>query len=243
MRMIRLAIASSLALSLSQPAFAAQRWPFSYEVLMAFQRGDFAAVLAALRADLARCKAAAPDADQCLDLLLGLANVAAMAGELEGGELHARSAVALAERSLPAGHPDIATSWNNLAVNLNIQGRHQEAEPLYRKALALREAALPPGHRDLAASWNGLASNLNAQGRFAEAEPMFRKALALNEAAAKPYPPDIATSWNNLAANIDAQGRYADAEPLYRKALALREAALPAGHPTSRQAGTTWRPM
>jgi len=143
----------------------------------------------------------------------------------------AQRALALREAALPAGHPDIATSLNNLAALYRAQGRLAEAEPLYRRALTLYEAALPAGHPVIASNLNNLAFLYQAQGRLAEAEPLYQRALALREAALPPGHLDIAQSLNNLAALYDTQGRLAEAEPLYQRALALTEAALPAGHP------------
>jgi len=43
-------------------------------------------------------------------------------------------------------HPDTASSYNNVAYNLNAQGRYEEAEPLFRKAVASMEKALGYDH-------------------------------------------------------------------------------------------------
>lgn len=74
-------------------------------------------------------------------------------------------------------HPDTATSYDNVAFNLNAQGRYTEAEPLYRKALGISERVLGDDHPDTGTSYNNLASNMDAQGRYSEAEPLYRKAL------------------------------------------------------------------
>ena len=76
----------------------------------------------------------------------------------------------VAAGSVSDEHPDAATSWNDLAVSLNAQGRHAEAERAFRQALALREAALPAGHPDIAQVIGNLAFNLSAQGRLAGGE-------------------------------------------------------------------------
>jgi tetratricopeptide (TPR) repeat protein len=135
--------------------------------------------------------------------------------------------------ALGEAHPDTATSYNNLASNLDDQGRYGEAEPLYRKALELLQAALGAAHPGTAASYNNLAYNLDAQGRYGEAEPLYRKALELQQAALGEAHPDTATSYNNLASNLDAQGRYGEAEPLFRKALEIVEQTLGHDHPTT----------
>jgi CHAT domain-containing protein len=141
--------------------------------------------------------------------------------------------LAVQEEILGPKHADTATSYNNLASNLEAQGRPREAEPLKRKALALWEEVLGPKHADTATSYDNLASNLQAQGRPREAEPLKRKALAVFEEVLGPKHPDTAKSYNNLAFNLQAQGRPVEAEPLYHKALAVWEEVLGPKHPNT----------
>ena len=92
------------------------------------------------------------------------AQAAAEAGRLEQ---QARYAKALPLRQqhltwcrevLGEDHPETATSYNNLAVNLNAQGNSTAAGPLFQKALAIRqrlvETQSPSCHR--AARTSGL---------------------------------------------------------------------------------------
>ena len=139
----------------------------------------------------------------------------------------------LAQNTLGEEHPSTATSYNNVASNLNAQGRLQEAEPLYRKALEIRERVLGEEHPSTATSYNNVASNLNAQGRLQEAEPLLRKALEIWERVLGEEHPDTASSYNNVAYNLDAQGRLQEAEPLLRKALEIRERMLGEEHPST----------
>jgi Tetratricopeptide repeat len=46
------------------------------------------------------------------------------------------------EKALPAGHPDIATTLNNLAALYKVQGRLVEAEPLFMRALEIMEKVI-----------------------------------------------------------------------------------------------------
>ena len=46
-----------------------------------------------------------------------------------------------------------AMSYNNLAANLDAQGKACDAEPLYRQALVVREEVLVPKHPDAATSY------------------------------------------------------------------------------------------
>ena len=90
---------------------------------------------------------------------------------------------------LGEGHPDTATSYNNLAANLQAQGKYADAEPLFRTALEIRRRVLGEGHPDTAPGYNNLAANLHAQGKHAEAEPLFRTALEIRPAGAGRGPP------------------------------------------------------
>ena len=87
--------------------------------------------------------------------------------------------MAIRLKVLGEDHPDTAKSYNNLAVNLNAQGKYGAAEPLYQKALAIWLKVLGEDHPYTAASYNNLAVNLNAQGKYGAAEPLYQKALAI----------------------------------------------------------------
>ncbi len=132
-----------------------------------------------------------------------------------------REVLDLTRKLLSEGHPSTALSYNNLAANLNAQGKHAEAQPLLQKALDLRKKLLGEGHPDTAASYNNLASNLDEQGKYAQAKPLYQKALELCRKLGEGHP-RMASSYNNLAMNLGAQGRHAEAQPLYQKALELR---------------------
>ncbi|MFO1429625.1 MAG: tetratricopeptide repeat protein [Candidatus Competibacteraceae bacterium] len=153
------------------------------------------------------------------------------AGKYADAERFARQALAVAEHAFGSGHPDTATSLNNLAVVLKDQGRPGEAEPLHRRALAIREKVLGAEHPATATSLNNLAVVLRSQGRYGEAEPLYRRALAIQEKVLGAEHPTTAMSLNNLAEVLWAQGRYGEAEPLHRRALAIREKVLGAEHP------------
>ena len=78
----------------------------------------------------------------------------------------AKRALAIREKALPAGHPDIATSLDNLASLYQDQGRLTEAEPLFKRALEMREKALPAGHQQIAGSLNNLAAVYKSLDRY-----------------------------------------------------------------------------
>ena len=73
------------------------------------------------------------------------------------------------EKSLGAGHPDVARSLKNLAAACYGQKRYVEAESLYRRALAILEKSLGPAHPEFAASLENHAETLRKLKRKEEA--------------------------------------------------------------------------
>ena len=70
-----------------------------------------------------------------------------------------------------ADHPDAANSYNNLAANLEAQGKDAEAEAANHKSLAIRLKSLGADHPTTATGYNNLAVNLEGQLREAAGGP------------------------------------------------------------------------
>ena len=71
----------------------------------------------------------------------------------------------------PQGHPDLATSLNNMGLLLQKQGNYGEARGYLQRALEMVQALYPKerypqGHPDLAPSLNNLGGVLQAQGNY-----------------------------------------------------------------------------
>jgi tetratricopeptide (TPR) repeat protein len=128
-------------------------------------------------------------------------------------------------------HPDTAQSYNNVAFNLNAQGKYVEAGPLYQKALDIWHKTLGEDHPDTATSYDNVAVNLSYQGKYLEAGPLYQKSLDIRRKTLGEEHSDTAQSYNNLANNLNSQGKYAEAEPLLRKALDIRRKTLGESHP------------
>jgi len=137
------------------------------------------------------------------------------------------------ERILGEDHLDTAYGLNNLASNLESQGRYGEAEPLLKRSLEIREQILGEEHPDTANSLNSLASVLNSQGRYKDADLIYRKSLEIRERVLGENHPATASSYNNAGYNLNALGRYDDAEPLFKKGLQIRERILGENHPAT----------
>src|SRR5687768_4727817 len=160
-------------------AVAAERWSVSSVAMELFEKGDYGAAWRITEKDLARCEAAAPSQDECLDLLFVGANFVAQTGDYRTAESLARKSLAVSRRAFGEQHGDTATGYNNTAGALAGQGLFAEAEELYRRALQIRRIVLGERHPDTALSRTALASVLSSRGLYADAEPLFREALAI----------------------------------------------------------------
>ena len=139
-------------------------------------------------------------------------------------------ALTIRRKVLGEDHPDTATSYNNVAANLNAQGKYAEAAAALQKALAIPQGAGrgPPRHgRQL--QQRGLQPERPGQVRGGRA--------ALPEGAGDPPqgpgrgPPRHGHQLQQRGRQPERQGKYAEAEPLYQKALAIRRKVLGEDHP------------
>src|SRR5206468_2245165 len=76
-------------------------------------------------------------------------------------------------------HPLTAMSFNNVAFNLNSQGKYGDAEPMHLKALEIWRKTLGDEAPNTAIAYANFAKNLDAQAKFAEAQHLLQKALEI----------------------------------------------------------------
>ncbi len=128
------------------------------------------------------------------ETLNNLAGVYQSQGKYADAEgLHKR-ALAIREKALGGGHPDVAATLNNLAILYGDQAKYADAEGLYKRALAIREKALGGGHPDVAQSLNNLAVVYADQGKYADAEGLYKRALEIISAQTTPMWPRPSTT-------------------------------------------------
>ena len=163
--------------------------------------------------------------DDSVETALGHTAVAyslTLAGRFDDADVAYRKALAIRSAKLGETHPLTGEAYNNLALNMEKQGRSPvEIEPLLRKALDITRASLGESSERTATMYGNIAHNLGQQGRYGEAEPMYRRALEIQERIAGENHPSYATLLVNLAYNLRDDGRAAQAEPLMRQALGI----------------------
>jgi hypothetical protein len=95
---------------------------------------------------------------------LEAAEQAANAGDLASANDLLRDVARIQEADLGPLHPDLANTFNNLAIVAEQSGNTEEAEAFYRRAVAIASASLPPDHPMLAASRQNLEDFCRARG-------------------------------------------------------------------------------
>ena len=134
-----------------------------------------------------------------------------------------RAARALQGKATGVKGDEVATSLNDLALDLRDQGKLAEAESLQREALDLRRKFYGNERPEVASSLNNLALVLRSEGKLAESERLQREALAMQQKLLGPENLDVATSLNNLGWVLHDEGKFSDAESCFRESLAMQQ--------------------
>ena len=96
--------------------------------------------------------------------MLEQAEHAATAGDFASADELLRNAARIQEETLGPLHPDVANTFNNLAIVAEKTGNLGDAETFYRRAVAIASASLPADHPMVVASRENLESFCRARG-------------------------------------------------------------------------------
>ena len=88
-----------------------------------------------------------------------------------------------------------------------MQGKYDDAEPMYKESLAIRKKVLGEEHPSVATGLNNLAELLKDQGKDDEATPLYKESLAIRKKVFGDEHPKVATALNNLASLLQDQVR------------------------------------
>ncbi len=166
---------------------------------------------------------------QTLSAANNLAVVSRKAGDLAGAEAQLRAALALAEKSLGATHPERSMLMANLGNLLFDDGRLDEANGLIADAYAQRLERLGPSDPLTLKSARDLAVLYTKLQKFEQARPLFEKALSGTEARfGSEHRQSIAVR-SEYAAFLRDRGFYAEADQNFELAWKIAEKLLPAG--------------
>jgi serine/threonine protein kinase/tetratricopeptide (TPR) repeat protein len=128
-------------------------------------------------------------------------------------------------------HPDVCTSFFNLAYVLRTEGKLGEAEELAREAVTMGKS-LPGDNRIVVArSLAELADVVADRGRLAEAEKLIRECLSTQAQVWTNGHPTVAICLRKLGRILRMQGKLADAQAVFCQALELEGKLLGPNHP------------
>ncbi|CAF1089302.1 unnamed protein product [Adineta ricciae] len=149
----------------------------------------------------------------------------------EAVTLYAKSRVLL-EKSLPANHPSIATSFGSIGSVYDSMGDYRKALEYYEKTLSIQQQSLPANHPSIAISYNNIGSVYQNMGDYPKALEYHEKALSIRQQSLPANHPSIATSFGNIGSVYDSMGDYPKALEYYEKTLLIEQQSLPANHPS-----------
>jgi tetratricopeptide (TPR) repeat protein len=150
--------------------------------------------------------------------------------ELPAAERAIREALLIFNATRPRGHPDRVLAELRLGDLLLLEGRTDEAAPLFESALAAQAQLYGDKSVQVADVLESLSSIRRAQGQLPEAEDLARRALQTRQAAVGHE--DMTTGYLHtiLAVVLMKRGKYEEAEQSLRQSLVIFEKTLPADH-------------
>jgi tetratricopeptide (TPR) repeat protein len=149
-------------------------------------------------------------------VLHNLSGIAYYRGRAADAERLLERSLAIREATLARDDPDLAGSYEALALVRQRQGRVAEAAALLERQLATIEKIYGTEHPEVARVLLNLGLARADLGEDDDARRLMERALAMAERTLKPGQPLLARALGSLADHHFKHGRFAAAEPLYR---------------------------
>lgn len=118
-------------------------------------------------------------------------------------------------------HPDVATSYNSIALVQYQLGAYSTALQYLEKALDIRLSLYGDNHPAVASTYNNLGGLNESLEDFSKASEYYEKALNIRLSVYGEHHPDVAVSYNNLGYLNAFLGVYPKALEYHEKALNL----------------------
>ena len=135
-------------------------------------------------------------------------------------ELH-KKALAISTNVFGEDHPNVATSYNNLASVYYRLAEYNKAKELHEKALMIRKNNFGEDHADVAKSYSTLAPVYYSMGEYNQAKELHKKALMIRKKIFGEDHVNVAISYSTLAPVHFNIGEYNQAKDLHEKALMI----------------------
>lgn len=136
------------------------------------------------------------------------------------------------QNALPADHADVATSHLDLADNLRVLGRTDEAMPHYERAVSARRVLFGEDSVELAQTLNNMALGLIRLADYPRAEELLERVLDIRRQELGEHVL-VAQSLHNLTLIASRQGDYRGAVARGRETLVLKSRVMPPDDPST----------
>jgi tetratricopeptide (TPR) repeat protein len=141
------------------------------------------------------------------------------------------TALEIKERTLPANHSSLATSYISIGEVHRSMGEYSKALSSYEKALEIFQKILSANHPHLATSYNNLGTVYDDIGEYSKALSYHEQALEIYRKTLPANHPNLAASYNNIGTVYYNMGEDLKALSFYEKALEIQQKTLPTDHP------------
>ncbi|CAF1313662.1 unnamed protein product [Adineta steineri] len=123
-------------------------------------------------------------------------------GKYEEALTFYEKSLVIRQKTLPPKHPDLAKSYNNIALEIQQQSllpNHPDLASSYNNiALEIRQQSLPSNHPDLAYPYNNIGLVYENIGNYLKASAFYEKAIHIGEQSLPSNHPNLQQRRNNL---------------------------------------------
>lgn len=123
-------------------------------------------------------------------------------------------------------HENTATSYNNIGMVYQAQGKYTKALECHNKALVTFEKVYGSNHPNIAVCYNNIGGVYDNMGNHQDALEYYFKSLSIQEKHHEEDNPDIATCYNNIGGVYMDLDDYTKALDYYLKAFLIIEKKL-----------------
>jgi tetratricopeptide (TPR) repeat protein len=156
-------------------------------------------------------------------VLMELANMEDILGDVESARTHYESAIGIYTRLFGAGHPDLAIASYNFGDFLLMRGRDAEAWSRIDDARRIWEDVYGPDHEHVASALLDLAGLKQQAGEYDQAVAWYKRAAAIRAKVYGADHPQMAPIYGYIGAVLTNQKRYAEAWPYLERAVRIQE--------------------
>ncbi len=150
--------------------------------------------------------------------------------DLQAAERAIREALLIFTAVRVRGHPDLVLGEYRLGEVLMLQGRIDEAAPLFENSLVAQAQLYGDNSQQVADVLESLSSIRRTQGLLPEAEDFARRALQTRQSALGQEDMNTGYLRTSLAVVLVKRAKYEEAQRVLREALAIFDKTLPPDH-------------